>query len=554
MDTQLIRALWIGSGTRARGRHLRPAAGGEPTVELSSTRDLEEGVRALEGIPYDVVLLDLASVEGEAIRSLTKIVEAAPITPVIAVSSRVDDELVRLAARAGAQDCVPAAGLRGEALRRVILGAISRHRQRIDLRREAEEARSGEANLRRTIDQIEEELRHARKMEALGNLAEGVAHDFNNLLTSILGHAEMLMSSFDPGDPRSTDLREIHRAGERAAALTRRLLTFGRRQPLSPRVFGLDEAIGNLECMLRRLIGTNIDLRTTLGAANGHVKTDPYQLEMAIMNLVVNARDAMPRGGRLTIETAACDLDEAYARRRSGVRPGPYIMLAVSDTGNGIAPENMKQIFKPFFTTKEKGKGTGLGLSAVYGVVKQSSGNIWVYSEPGRGSTFKIYLPHYKEISEAVRSEEKVRSEGLGSETILLVEDEPTVRRLARKILEAKGYTVLEAQDASDACRLGEQRAGPIHLLLVDVVMPDMNGAEVAERLAPHRPGMRVLYMSGYAGEAIFHHGVLDADKNFLQKPFTVDSLAQRVREVLDAQSTPLAGGSSRSGGSSRAA
>ena len=382
--------------------------------------------------------------------------------------------------------------------------------------------------------ELEEQLRQSQKMEAVGRLAGGVAHDFNNLLTAILGYSEIVLAALDPDDPRRNDVAEIEKAGRRAAALTDQLLAFSRRQVRQPKVLALNTVISDLEKMLRRLIGEDIDLKTHLRPELWNVKADPGQIEQIIMNLVVNARDAMPKGGRLTIETANAELDAAYGSLHVSTRPGPYVMLAVSDTGVGMDRSIQARIFEPFFTTKEPGKGSGLGLSTVYGIVKQNGGNIWVYSEPGKGATFKIYLPRTAEVAEREESRPVRAEASQGSETVLVVEDEIVVRSLARQILEMNGYGVLEATDAGEALSLCERHTGPIHLLLTDVVLPRDSGRELARQLTPKRPETKVLFMSGYTDDAIVHHGVLDDDAPFLQKPFTADGLARKVHEVLD--------------------
>ena len=385
------------------------------------------------------------------------------------------------------------------------------------------------------LSDTQDQLTQARKLEAVGRLAGGVAHDFNNLLTVMMGRSQLLLRRLGAQDPVRPDIELMQQTADRAADLTRQLLAFSRKQVLRPTVLDLTTLVSKMGEMLRRLIGEDIALATVLEPVLGHVKADPSQLEQIIVNLAANARDAMPDGGRLTLETANADLDAAYACRHVGVRPGPYVMLAVSDTGIGMDPETQARIFEPFFTTKGPGLGTGLGLATVHGVVKQSGGHIWIYSEPGRGTTFKIYLPRVDEAVEPGETDPGLAELARGHETILLVEDEDTVRALARDVLRGHGYAVLEACDGREALRASAQHASAIHLMLTDVVMPYMSGRELAGRLAPSRPTMPVIYMSGYTDNAVVHHGVLDPDTVFVQKPFTPDALLRKVRHVLDA-------------------
>jgi len=382
---------------------------------------------------------------------------------------------------------------------------------------------------------MEEQFRQAQKIEAIGRLAGGVAHDFNNLMTVVTGYSELILTRLGPDDPLRKEIEEIKKAGDRATTLTGQLLAFSRKQVLAPKVLDLNSVVTNINAMLRRLLSEDIEFHTVMTPVIGRVKADPGQLEQVIMNLVVNARDAMPNGGRLTIETKNVELDKTYAQSHVSVKPGTYVMLAITDTGSGMDAATQARIFEPFFTTKEPGKGTGLGLSTVYGVVKQSGGYIWVYSEPGRGTTFKIYLPRVQEELEARPSGPAPAERLQGSETILLAEDEDMVRDLARKILQSQGYTVLEARDGPECLRICQTHAGPIHLLMTDVVMPGLSGRAVADQVAPMRPDMKVLYLSGYADTAVVNHGLLDAGRAFLQKPFSARTLAYKVREVLDA-------------------
>jgi len=386
---------------------------------------------------------------------------------------------------------------------------------------------------------LEDQLRQAQKMEAVGRLAGGVAHDFNNLLTAILGYCNLMLDEIPAEDPLRQDLEEIRQAGDRAAALTRQLLAFSRRQMLQPQIIDLNTLVRQMEKMLRRLIGEDIELVTPLGPDLKQVKVDPASIEQVLVNLAVNARDAMPLGGRLTIETAMVDLDDAYAERHVTVIPGRYVMLAVSDTGQGMDAATRARIFEPFFTTKEQGKGIGLGLATVYGIVKQSGGYIWVYSEPGHGTVFKVYLPPSDVAASAVRPVEPASEseKHRGWETVLLVEDEDAVRALAREVLRRQGYVVLEARHGLDALRVAERHQDPIHLLVTDVVMPHMSGRDLARRLADARPNMKLLFISGYTDHAVVHRD-LTPGSAFLQKPFTPENFAQKVRSVLDEKST----------------
>ncbi|MGQ9631470.1 MAG: PAS domain-containing protein [bacterium] len=381
---------------------------------------------------------------------------------------------------------------------------------------------------------LEEQFLQSQKMEAIGRLAGGIAHDFNNLLTAILGYAQLVLEGLEADSPLRGDVEEIKKAGERTSSLTRQLLAFSRKQILQPQVLNLNELILGMEKMVKHLIGEDIEFIISLDPELGRTKADPGQIGQVIMNLIVNARDAMPRGGKLTIETSNVYLDEEYARGHVGTRPGHYVMISVSDTGVGMSDEVKSHIFEPFFTTKERGKGTGLGLSTVYGIVKQHGGNIWVYSELGRGTTFKVYFPRVEGTVELSKRGEAPIESLRGMETVLLVEDEDVVRELARRSLLHYGYTVLEARRPEEALQICEQHEGSIHLLVTDVVMPGMSGRELAERLASLRPETKVLYMSGYADNVIVHYGVLDLGAPFLQKPFAPEALARKVREVLD--------------------
>ncbi|HEV8508896.1 MAG TPA: response regulator [Gemmatimonadales bacterium] len=382
---------------------------------------------------------------------------------------------------------------------------------------------------------LEEQLRQSQKMEAIGQLAGGVAHDFNNILTAIVGYTDLLAAEFGGNERQLEDLEEIRKAARRAAALTRQLLAFSRKQVLEPRIIDLNSVVLNLDKMLRSLISENIDLKTDLATNLAAARADPNQIEQVIMNLAINARDAMPEGGTLTIETSNATLDHAYAAQHVSVVPGDYVMLAVTDTGSGMDESTKARIFEPFFTTKPAGRGTGLGLSTVYGIVKQSGGNIWLYSEPGKGSTFKIYLPAIEALPQDIGKADPVEASRRGGGTILVVEDDEQLRRLTHRALAGRGYTVLEADRGSTALDIARRHKGTIDLLLTDVIMPDTNGRKLADTIRAARPGLRVLYMSGYPDGAIGNHGMLEPGVAYLAKPFTTEAIIRKVREVLEA-------------------
>ncbi|MBI4483969.1 MAG: response regulator [Acidobacteria bacterium] len=472
-------------------------------------------VKQLEEFQPDLILSDYTLPSFDGLAALELVRQKSSEIPFIFVSGSIGEERAIEVLKVGATDYILKDRL--GRLAPAVLRAV----------REVEEHSERK--------KLEEQLRQAQKMEAIGQLTGGIAHDFNNLLTVINGYADLSLARLPEKDPAHKHLEEIRKAGHRAASLTHQLLAFSRQQILEPKVLDLNAIVVEMEKMLRRLIGEDIELACALAPDLGRVKADSGQIEQVIMNLAVNARDAMPQGGKLTIETANVELDEAYARNHVAVRPGAYVLLAVSDTGCGMDKEVQSHLFEPFFTTKEPGEGTGLGLSTVYGIVKQSGGNIWVYSEPGHGATFKIYLPAVEEVV-AVASPEGARPLAMGgSETILLAEDDEPVRNLARQILEMHGYTVLEAQNGREALEICKRHEGPIHLMVTDVVMPQMSGRDLADRAAQLRPGIKLLYLSGYTGKAIVQHGVLEPGVAFLQKPFTPDALARKVREVLDA-------------------
>jgi signal transduction histidine kinase/DNA-binding response OmpR family regulator len=405
---------------------------------------------------------------------------------------------------------------------------IQRHAAKLQLeiaeRKQAEEA----------LKKSEEQFRQSQKLEAVGRLAGGIAHDFNNVLTIIGGYNELVQDELGEDNRVKKEIEGIGKAVQRAASLTRQLMAFSRKQVLEMQIVDLNAIVSNIDEMLHPLLGEDIELLTVPGKDLGKIKADRGQLEQVVMNLAVNARDAMPQGGRLTIITANAQLDEDYARDHFSVQPGAYIMLAVNDTGCGMDAETRAHLFEPFFTTKELGKGTGLGLSTVYGIVKQSGGHIWVYSEPDVGTTFKIYLPRVEDAADPKPQAKPLKGTYMGSETILLVEDQKEVRELACRILAKNGYAVLEAGGGAEAIEISERHKGPIHLLVSDVVMPQISGRDLADRLVHSRPEMRRLFMSGYTDDAILRHGILDEGVSFLEKPFTSEALARKVREVLD--------------------
>jgi signal transduction histidine kinase len=381
---------------------------------------------------------------------------------------------------------------------------------------------------------LQTQLVQSQKMEAVGRLAGGIAHDFNNLLTVITTSCDLLREDMGPDDPKREDVDQVRQAADGAAALTRQLLAFSRQQVLAPQIVNLGDVVFGVERMLRRVIGEDVDLVTVLDPESGAVKADVGQLEQVLMNLAVNARDAMPTGGKLTIEIANVEHDPDYAREQEAAAVSRFVMLAVSDTGTGMDEATKARIFEPFFTTKELGKGTGLGLATVYGIVRQSGGFIWVYSEPGLGTTFKIYLPQVDAVAEGSAASDAPSASRRGTETVLLVEDAAAVRSVIHEALARQGYAVLDAPHGAEALRIAASHAGPIHLLLTDVVMPGLSGRQLADQLAAVRPETKVLYTSGHTDDAVVRHGVLESGIAYLQKPFTVDGLARKVREVLD--------------------
>ena len=469
---------------------------------------------ALARHPWDVVLSDYSLPHFDAPAALAVVRATAPDVPFIVVSGSVGEDTAVAVMQAGAADYIMKDRLQrlAPAVTRAVEGAAVRRERR----------------------QLEEQLQHSQRMEAVGRLAGGIAHDFNNVLTAVLGSIELLLLDAPPDRPHREELDIIRDAATRARDLIRQLLAFSARQVLQPMVVDLNRLVKDIAKLLRRLIGEDIALETTLAPALGAVRVDTGQIEQVLVNLAVNARDAMPQGGRLAIETDNVEVDGTRAPPAATVPAGRYVLLQVSDSGVGIDALVQAHLFEPFFTTKPRGKGTGLGLATVYGIVRQSEGHVTVESTPGRGATFRIYLPRVEAPLDPTESPSPVAAPAAGTETILLAEDERLVRVLAQKVLERAGYRVLVATGGTEALAVAEHHDGPIHLLLTDVVMPEMNGRELARRLTAVRPGVRVLYMSGYADEAVAQHGVLDPGTAFLQKPFTPEALAKKVRGVLD--------------------
>jgi two-component system, cell cycle sensor histidine kinase and response regulator CckA len=469
---------------------------------------------ALKSRAWDIIISDYSMPQFDAHDALMACRDHGVELPFIIVSGTIDEEAAVESLRLGADDFITKS-------RMTRLGpAIARSRRDFE---ERQARRSAEAR-----------VRQIQKMEVVGQLAGGVAHDFNNLLGVIQGYGELLMKRL-AGDEVSTHrLGQMLAAASRGAALTRKLLTFSRQQPLEATPLDLNPIIAGMEPMLRRLISENIEIVTVLDGGLHRVNADPTQVEQVLMNLVVNARDAMGSGGRVTIETGNVDLDEAYAATHPDAETGAFAMLAVSDTGHGMNAETLSHVFEPFYTTKEVGKGTGLGLATVYGIVRQSGGHVAVYSEPGRGTTFKVYLPRTDQAEAGVAQQEGPRALN-GSETVALVEDEPSLRSVIHDLLREGGYSVIVGESPEASVAAAEAHAGPIHLVLTDLVMPGMSGAQAAARVQAAHPKARVLYMSGYTSSAAGYQGGLPEGHAFLQKPFSIDVLLRKVREVLDA-------------------
>jgi two-component system cell cycle sensor histidine kinase/response regulator CckA len=469
--------------------------------------------------PYDVCLVDYRLGADSGLSLIQQAITQGFRGPMILLTGRGDHDVDVQAMQAGAADYLVKDQLTPQLMERVIRHSIARKAAEL------------------ALVHSEDQLRQAQKMDAIGSLAGGVAHDFNNLLSIVLSYSELLSVGLDPGHPMLDDLQQISEAGVRAAGLTRQLLAFSHQQVLQPRVIDPNEIFAKLEKMLRRVIGEDVELRSLAAPSLRCILADPGQLEQVLMNLTVNARDAMPQGGKLTVETKNVTLDEAFAALNPGIRPGAHVLLTVSDTGVGMDRATMNRIFEPFFTTKEIGKGTGLGLATVFGIVRQSGGVICVDSQLGTGTTFRVYLPcaagQLPVHSESSAPERRSLS---GTETVLVVEDEDRIRSLVRTILVRYGYVVLDAQSGADALILCEEFPGNIDLLLTDVVMPRMSGRQLAERLHSLRPEMKTLYMSGYMNDAVVRHGVLEKTIAFIQKPITPEALARKIREVLETE------------------
>ena len=494
-------------------------AGYEPVYERVWTAPAMKA--ALQRQAWDIVISDYEMPNFGGFEALQLLKESGHDLPFILVSAVISEETAVAAMKAGAHDYIMKRNLAR------LAPAIERELREAQTRVARKAAETA-------LRQSEEQLRQVQKIEAVGRLAAGVAHDFNNILTAIMGHSELLLRQLDAGDPRRKNAEQIEKVAHLAAGLTRQLLIFSRKQVIEPRVLDLNAVILDIKKMLRRLIGENIEFCTLLDPAAGHIKADPGQIEQVIMNLAVNARDAMPTGGKLTVTTANTTRDKNHLKNFPDMGAGDYVMLAIADTGTGMSEEVKAHLFEPFFTTKPPGTGTGLGLATCFGIVKQNTGHINVHSELGSGTTFKIYFPQVQSAIEPLRVRNQPTGVAGGNETVLLVEDEPVVRELAVATLREKGYTVVEAVNGEEGLRLARQHDGKIDLVLTDVVMPVMGGKEMADALRTSHPDTKVLFTSGYTEDALGHHGVLRPGILFLPKPYLTATLARKVREVLD--------------------
>ena len=494
-------------------------AGYEPVYERVWTAPAMKA--ALQRQAWDIVISDYEMPNFGGFEALQLLKESGHDLPFILVSAVVSEETAVAAMKAGAHDYIMKRNLAR------LAPAIERELREAQTRVARKAAETA-------LRQSEEQLRQVQKIEAVGRLAAGVAHDFNNILTAITGHSELLIRQLDADDPRRKNAEQIEKVAHLAAGLTRQLLIFSRKQVIEPRVLDLNAVILDIKKMLRRLIGEDIEFCTLLDPAAGHIKADPGQIEQVIMNLAVNARDAMPTGGKLTVTTANTTRDKNHLKNFPDMGAGDYVMLAIADTGTGMSEEVKAHLFEPFFTTKPPGTGTGLGLATCFGIVKQNTGHINVHSELGSGTTFKIYFPQVQSAIEPLRVRNQPTEVAGGNETVLLVEDEPVVRELAVATLREKGYTVVEAGNGEEGLRLAQQHDGKIDLVLTDVVMPVMGGKEMADALRTSHPDTKILFTSGYTEDALGHHGVLRPGILFLPKPYLTATLARKVREVLD--------------------